>query len=71
MSVVAGLLAGVPVATVAATSVPGATILLAEPKGHVKRAEFDAELEAGSEAGFQVMGHPQIAGAQTALLRKG
>jgi len=32
-------------AEVAAASKPGAALLLAEPKGHVKLANFDAELE--------------------------
>ena len=33
-------------AEVASASKPGAALLLAEPKGHVKESEFDAELHA-------------------------
>jgi ubiquinone/menaquinone biosynthesis C-methylase UbiE len=55
---------------VAAASLPGASILLAEPSGHVKKPEFELELRAASETGFKIVEHPQIPGAQTALLRK-
>jgi tRNA A58 N-methylase Trm61 len=49
---------------------PGATLLLAEPSGHVKEAEFQAELEAAKAAGFSVTGGPAIRRSQTALLKK-
>jgi len=55
---------------VAAASKPGATLLLAEPKGHVKSAEFDAELQAVSQAGFIVVDRPSISRSQSALLRR-
>jgi SAM-dependent methyltransferase len=55
---------------VAAACRPGATILLAEPKGHVKPAKFDSELEAASSAGFQIVDHPVVRGSHTALLKK-
>jgi len=58
-------------AEVATASRPGATILLAEPKGHVTVSEFGAELNAAAEVGFQVVDGPVIRGAQTAVLRKG
>jgi tRNA A58 N-methylase Trm61 len=49
---------------------PGATLLLAEPSGHVKEAEFQAELEAARAAGFSVSGGPVLRRSQTALLKK-
>jgi len=57
-------------AEVAKASKPGASLLLAEPTGHVKTAEFDAELQAASEAGFQVAERPTIRRSQAALLKK-
>jgi ubiquinone/menaquinone biosynthesis C-methylase UbiE len=57
-------------AEVAAASKPGAMILLAEPKGHVKAAAFDAELEAAAKAGFTVAERPVIRRSLTALLKK-
>jgi hypothetical protein len=35
-------------AEVAAVAKPGASLLLAEPKDHVKASEFDSELQAAS-----------------------
>jgi len=55
---------------VAAASKPGAMILLAEPKGHVKPATFDTELEAAAKAGFTVAERPVIRRSLTALLKK-
>ena len=57
-------------AEVSAASKPGATLLLAEPAGHVKSAEFDAELQSASKAGFLVIARPSISRSQSALLRK-
>lgn len=57
-------------AEVAAASKPGATVLFAEPSGHVKAHEFDAELEAASAAGFDVTSRPSIRRCQAALLKK-
>jgi SAM-dependent methyltransferase len=57
-------------AEVAAAAKPGATMLLAEPKGHVKPADFDAELAAASVAGFKKVEQPPIRGSHTALLKK-
>jgi SAM-dependent methyltransferase len=54
----------------AAASKPGATLLLAEPTGHVKPAMFDAELKAASEAGFELVNRPTIRRSQAALLKK-
>ena len=49
---------------------PGATLLLAEPAGHVDEAEFAAELDAAAQAGLAVVSHPSIRNCRTALLRK-
>lgn len=38
----------------------GATILLAEPAGHVKPQKFDAELKAACEAGLELASQPAI-----------
>jgi SAM-dependent methyltransferase len=57
-------------AEVAAASKPGADLLLAEPNGHVKAAEFEAELRAASEAGFKLVERPAIRRSHAALLRK-
>ena len=53
---------------VAAVSKPGALLLLVEPKGHVKSADFDAELNAASDCGFRQQSRPAIAGSHAALL---
>jgi ubiquinone/menaquinone biosynthesis C-methylase UbiE len=58
-------------AEVAAASKPGATLLFAEPAGHVKTPEFESELKAASQAGFGVVDRPSISHSHTALLRKG
>jgi ubiquinone/menaquinone biosynthesis C-methylase UbiE len=55
---------------IAAASKPGATLLLAEPKGHVKSADFDKELNAASDAGFRLKSRPVIPGSHAALLSK-
>ena len=49
---------------------PGATLLLAEPAGHVDEPEFRGELAAAAAAGLGVVGHPPIDKCRTALLRK-
>jgi tRNA A58 N-methylase Trm61 len=48
----------------------GATLLLAEPAGHVDEAEFAEELSAAAQAGLTVVRHPSIRRFRTALLRK-
>ena len=58
-------------AEVAAASKPGARLLFAEPKGHVKPEEFEAELTAALQAGFEPVERPAIARSHAALLRKG
>jgi hypothetical protein len=57
-------------AEVAAASKPGAALLLAEPKRHVKLANCDAELEVASAAGFKKVEQPAIRGSHAALLTK-
>jgi len=57
-------------AEVAEAMKPGATLLLAEPSGHVNKADFDAELRDAAAAGLEVTGHPVIRRSQAALLRK-
>lgn len=49
---------------------PGACLLLAEPRGHVKPPKFDAELQAAGEAGLTVVERPAIGGSHAAVLRK-
>jgi len=55
---------------VAEVSKSGAKMLVAEPKGHVETAEFEAELGAADEAGFKVVGRPAIRRSHAALLRR-
>jgi SAM-dependent methyltransferase len=49
---------------------PGATLLLAEPSGHVKPEAFEAELQDAAAAGFEVADRPTIRRSQAALLKK-
>jgi len=49
---------------------PGATLLFAEPTGHVKTAMFERELEAAAHAGLEVTDRPSIRRSQTVLLKK-
>jgi ubiquinone/menaquinone biosynthesis C-methylase UbiE len=49
---------------------PGGRLLLAEPRGHVKRADFDATVVAAEQAGFEVVERPTIRGSHTVLLVK-
>ena len=57
-------------AEVAAASKAGASLLLAEPKGHVKQAASEAQLEAASQAGFAFIERPAIRRSHAALLEK-
>jgi len=57
-------------AEVAEASKPGATLLLAEPKGHVSASLFDSELQAASKVGFNVIDRPSIRSSLAALLKK-
>jgi ubiquinone/menaquinone biosynthesis C-methylase UbiE len=57
-------------AETAAVLRPGARLLLAEPKGHVKNETFQAELAAAAGAGFRVADRPPIRRSLSALLEK-
>lgn len=57
-------------AEVAAACKPGATLLLAEPSGHVKAAAFDSELQAAAAAGLRLVERPSIRRSHVALLKK-
>jgi ubiquinone/menaquinone biosynthesis C-methylase UbiE len=48
----------------------GARLLLVEPAGHVKQAEFEAELKAAEAAGFRAAGRPVVRSCNTALLER-
>jgi ubiquinone/menaquinone biosynthesis C-methylase UbiE len=49
---------------------PGASLLLVEPAGHVKAAEFEAELAAASRAGLTLECRPAIRRSRAALLKR-
>jgi len=49
---------------------PGASLLLAEPAGHVDDTEFAGELAAAVQAGLSVAGRPSLRRSVAALLRK-
>ena len=57
-------------AEVAEAMKPGATLLLAEPPGHVKQAKFEAELQDAAAAGLIVADRPTVRRSHAALLRK-
>jgi len=57
-------------AEVASASKAGASLLLAEPKGHVRLPEFDSELRVASFAGFDLVDRSSIRHSFTALLKK-
>jgi SAM-dependent methyltransferase len=49
----------------------GATLLLAEPAGHVGEAEFAKQLASAAENGLKLVDRPSVRGCAAALLRKG
>jgi len=55
---------------IAAGLKPGGRLLVAEPRGHVRLAAFEAELAAAAKAGLTVIERPSIAGSHAALLKK-
>jgi len=57
-------------AEVAHASKPGAQILLAEPRGHVKDTDFAAELTIAAAAGFYMRERPHVLRSHAALLAK-
>jgi SAM-dependent methyltransferase len=58
------------VAEVAMASKPGAGLLFVEPAGHVKMADFEIELQAAINAGFELADRPKIRRSNAAFLRK-
>jgi SAM-dependent methyltransferase len=54
---------------VAQASKPGARLLFAEPRGHVKSARFEAELEAAAKEGFKVAEQVSVRRSHAAVLR--
>ena len=57
-------------AEVGAASKPGASVLFAEPAGHVSEEAFQAELQDAFQAGFARVDRPSIRRSWTALLQK-
>lgn len=57
-------------AEVAAASKPGALLLLAEPRGHVKAEDFEGELSFASQAGLEVVERPVVSRSLAAMLRR-
>ena len=53
-----------------ATMKSGASLLLAEPRGHVDDAQFSAELEAAARVGLHKVESPAIPRSLAAVLRK-
>lgn len=49
---------------------PGALLLLAEPRGHVNHAAFDAELAAAANAGLDLKDRPEVRRCHGAVLIK-
>jgi SAM-dependent methyltransferase len=57
-------------AEVAATLKPDACLLFAEPRGHVKTAKFEAEVQAALSAGLKPVEHASIRRSLAVLLKK-
>lgn len=57
-------------AEVARASKLGAGLLFAEPAGHVKPADFEAELAAATHAGFKLVERPPIRRCHAAFLKR-
>ena len=55
----------------ARASKAGASVLFAEPAGHVKQQLFESELQDAFNAGFVLTSRPPIRRTQAVLLRKG
>ena len=63
--------AAAPFFVEAATALkPGACLLFAEPRGHVKAARFEAELQAALQAGLKPVERPSIRRSFAVLLKK-
>lgn len=57
-------------AEIATASKPGATVLFAEPAGHVKNVTFAAELQLADEAGLVIEQHLPVRRSHAVKLRK-
>jgi SAM-dependent methyltransferase len=57
-------------AEAAATLKPDGLLLLAEPAGHVRTAEFEAELDAAKRQGLRVADRPVVRRSHAAALKK-
>jgi SAM-dependent methyltransferase len=57
-------------AEVARASKPGASLLLAEPRGHVNDAKFEAELAAAAASAFELVARPIIRRSRAAVLMR-
>ncbi len=57
-------------AEVARAMKSGASLLLAEPAGHVSKDEFENELALAAEAGLATVDRPHITRSQAAVLKK-
>ncbi len=55
---------------VAEASKPGAGLLIAEPTGHVRTGDFEAQLQAATRAGFVLEARPSIRRSHAGFLRK-
>lgn len=54
---------------VGAAAKKSATLLLAEPRGHVQESMFEKELQRAGDAGFGFVNQPEISGSHAALLK--
>lgn len=57
-------------AEVAKASKPGAGLLFVEPAGHVKSMDFEGELKAAINAGFELVERPAIRRSRAAFLKR-
>ncbi|MGC2062902.1 MAG: hypothetical protein WA610_07970 [Thermodesulfovibrionales bacterium] len=48
---------------------PAATLLLAEPRGHVSKQDFERTVSVAQSRGFEVAGDPDIRRSHAVLLR--
>ena len=47
---------------------PGGQLLLAEPRGHVSTDDFEQTISYAVDAGFMLLGHPELKRSRTVLL---
>jgi SAM-dependent methyltransferase len=55
---------------IGAVSKSGASLLLAEPPGHVKSEMFESEIKAAGQSGFRLNSRPTVPRSHAALLQK-